>query len=83
MGSNYWDIRKRKVLHHLPAPDPVLERAGVADHDLRLRQSRLWMESYHAEKAKSEKLRHEKADEETRRGVSEHADASGEGGEAG
>lgn len=50
MSHNYWDIRRRKKLHHLPAPDPETVRAGVNDSDTRFLQSRRWMEMYHESK---------------------------------
>lgn len=81
---NYWDIRKRKRLHHLPAPDPELSRAGVNDSDRRFLQSREWIKLYHAEKAQQERPQDVKITQESSGDrLMAHADASSEDGTAG
>lgn len=71
---NYWDIRKRKQLKHLPAPDPELVRAGVSESDQNYLRSRGWMELYH--QSKKEPPDDQSSKEDTHDGLMADADAS-------
>jgi hypothetical protein len=74
---NYWDIRKRARLNHLPAPDPELVRAGVNDRDQNYLRSRRWMELYHEMKKEPPDV---KITQESRDALMADADASSEDG---
>lgn len=76
---NYWDIRKRKRLNHLPPPDPETVRAGVNDRDQNYLRSRRWMEMYHESKKEPPD---DQITQESRDALMANADASSEEHEA-